>query len=220
MLWAMNAVKSCHPIRRPRLLRSTLLLSCLALLAAFALAGCQRSGDLPLRLTNLSGHMPNLSFSLTDDQGKAVTASDYLGKVVLLYFGYTHCPDVCPLTLAHLHVVMQRLGPLADGARILFVSVDPARDTPPILHSYVTAFDPRAVGLTGSPRALERLTKDYRAAFSREPDQANGDYEVSHSAGVYIFDAQGRARVLASPAASQDDIVHDLHLLISQEAKP
>ncbi len=216
----MNAVKSSHLPRRRRPLHSLLLLACVALLAALTLAGCQRSDALPLRLTNLSGHMPDLSFSLTDDQGKAVTASDYLGKVVLLYFGYTHCPDVCPLTLAHLHVVMQRLGPLAEGARILFVSVDPARDTPAILHSYVTAFDPRAVGLTGSPRALERLTKDYRAAFSREPDQANGDYEVSHSAGVYIFDAQGRARVLASPAAAQDDIVHDLRLLIGQEAKP
>lgn len=195
---------------------SRLLSACVLLFAVLALGGCERSAPLPLRLTSIAGHMPDLSFSLTDDHDQTVTAGNYLGKVVLLYFGYTHCPDVCPLTLAHLHVVMQRLGPLADDARILFVSVDPARDTPEVLHSYVTAFDPRVVGLTGSPRALERLTKDYRAAFSREPSQANGDYEVTHSGGVYIFDRQGKARVLASPAASQDDIVHDLHLLISQ----
>lgn len=195
---------------------SRVLLPCIVVFALLSLAACQSSASLPLRLTSISGHMPDLKFSLTDDHDQTVTATDYLGKVVLLYFGYTHCPDVCPLTLAHLHVVMQRLGPLADGAQILFVSVDPARDTPKVLHSYVTAFDPRIVGLTGNPRAIERLTKDYRAAFSREPSQANGDYEVTHSAGVYIFDRQGKARVLASPAASQDDVVHDLRLLISQ----
>jgi protein SCO1/2 len=108
------------------------------------LSGCQRSAPLPFRLTDVSGHMPDLDFKLTDDHGKPVTGADYRGKVVLLYFGYTHCPDVCPLTLAQLHVVMQRLGPLADGARILFVSVDPARDTPAVMHAYVNAFDPRA----------------------------------------------------------------------------
>src|SRR5574337_654073 len=108
--------------------------------------------------------------------------------VVLLYFGYTHCPDVCPLTLAQLHVVMQRLGPLADGARILFVSVDPARDTPAIMHGYVNAFDKRAMGLVGDARSVEALSKRYRSAFTREPSAADGSYEVSHSSAIYVFD--------------------------------
>lgn len=189
-------------------------LPALLLVAGLLLAGCQHDEPLPLRLTNISGHMPDLDFKLTDDLGKPVTGADYRGKVVLLYFGYTHCPDVCPLTLAQLHVVMQRLGPLADGARILFVSVDPARDTPAIMHAYVNAFDPRAVGLTGDARAIETLSKRYRSAFSREPGSADGNYEVSHSSAIYVFDADGRARVLATPSASQDDLVHDLHLLL------
>jgi protein SCO1/2 len=189
-------------------------LPALLLIAGLLLAGCQHDEPLPLRLTNISGHMPDLDFKLTDDHGKPVTGADYRGKVTLLYFGYTHCPDVCPLTLAQLHVVMQRLGPLADGARILFVSVDPARDTPAIMHAYVNAFDPRAVGLTGEARAIEALSKRYRSAFSREPGSADGNYEVSHSSAIYVFDRDGKARVLATPSASQDDLVHDLHLLL------
>ena len=186
----------------------------LLLLALAALGGCDRSDKLPFRLTDVSGHMPDLDFKLTDDHGKPVTGADYRGKVVVLYFGYTHCPDVCPLTLAQLHVVMQRLGPLADNARILFVSVDPARDTPPVMHAYVNAFDPHAVGLTGDARDIETLSKRYRSAYTREPGGKDGNYEVSHSSAIYVFDSKGGARVLATPADSQDDLVHDLHLLL------
>ena len=184
------------------------------LLALGTLVGCHHDEKLPFRLTDVSGHMPDLDFKLTDDHGKPVTGADYRGKVVVLYFGYTHCPDVCPLTLAQLHVVMQRLGPLADRARILFVSVDPTRDTPPVMHAYVNAFDPRAVGLTGDPRDIEALSKRYRSAYTREPDGKDGNYEVSHSSAIYVFDTNGGARVLATPADSQDDLVHDLHLLL------
>ncbi len=186
----------------------------LLLLAVIALSGCDSSQKLPFRLTDVSGHMPDLDFKLTDDHGKPVTGADYRGKVVVLYFGYTHCPDVCPLTLAQLHVVMQRLGPLADKARILFVSVDPARDTPAVMHAYVNAFDPRAIGLTGDARDIEALSKRYRSAYTREPSGKDGSYEVSHSSAIYVFDSKGGARVLATPADSQDDLVHDLHLLL------
>jgi protein SCO1/2 len=204
-----------------RLVRSLFLLPLLPLLlAALLLAGCQRGDELPWKLTNVTGHMPDLDFKLVDDHGKPVTGADYRGKVVLLYFGYTHCPDVCPLTLAQLHVVMQRLGPLADGARILFVSVDPARDTPDVMHAYVNAFDPRAVGLSGEPRALEALSKRYRSAYTREPDKADGQYEVSHSSAIYLFDRDGKARLLSTAADAQDDLVHDLHLLLDPGAKP
>jgi protein SCO1 len=184
------------------------------------LSACHQDQPQPWQLTDISGHMPDLSFHLTNDQGKTVTAADYRGKVTLLYFGYTHCPDVCPLTLAHLHVVMQKLGKQADDVRILFVSVDPNRDTPAVLHDYVAAFDPHAVGLTGSPTDIEALTKSYRAAFSREPGKADGSYDVSHSSGIYIFDSQGKARLLATPTDEQDKLVHDLHLLLNPGSVP
>ena len=195
--------------RSPRLAAFLLPLACALLLAA-----CQSHKALPFKLTNISGHMPDLQFQLTDDNGKTVTAADYRGKVVLLYFGYTHCPDVCPLTLAHLHQVMEQLGKQADDVRILFVSVDPLRDTPAALHAYVNAFDKHVVGLTGSPGAIEALTKRYRAAFSREPSSKDGNYEVSHSSAIYVFDRESHARVLATPLTSQADLIHDLKLLL------
>jgi protein SCO1/2 len=122
--------------------------------------------------------------------------------------------------MAQLHVVMKKLGAQADGARILFVSVDPTRDTPAVLHGYVNAFDKHAIGLTGAPRAVEALVKRYRSAFTREPSGKDGNYEVSHSSAIYVFDRDGRARVLATPSASQDDLVHDLHLLLDTGATP
>lgn len=191
-------------------------LACLGLLL---LAGCS-SGDANLdwRLTSsVRGHLPDLSFQLTDGHGQAVTGKDYRGKTVLLYFGYTHCPDVCPLTLTHLHMVMQKLGPLADDVRILFVSVDPARDTPEIMHQYVTAFDSHAVGLTGTEKQIRDLAKRYRVAFNRGKDNDSGGYEVSHSSAIYIFDHAGHVRLLATPTASNDDIAHDLRQLITLE---
>ncbi len=197
-------------------LRPTLWL--IPMTVGLLLGACHRAEPLPFRLTNVTGHMPKLEFTLTNDEGKTVSASDYRGKVVLLYFGYTHCPDVCPLTLAHLHVVMQRLGKLAEGARILFVTVDPGRDTPSVLHGYVKAFDSHAIGLTGSPRDIEALVKRYRASFTREPSSSDGNYEVSHSSAIYVFDRLGNPRVLSTPADSQDDLVHDLHLLLSHGA--
>ena len=180
------------------------LLGLFALVAIAALGACQREPP----------------FGLTDDNGKPVAGADFKGKVVLMYFGYTHCPDVCPLTLTQLHVILDRLGAPADRVRILFVSVDPARDTPAIMHDYVNAFDKRAVGLVGSNADVEALAKRYRSAFTREPDRGDGNYEVSHSSAIYIFDGQGKARLLATPSAAQDDIVHDLHLLTSMEAQP
>ena len=203
---------------KPALARLALLLT--LVLASVGLAACHREEDAPWRLIQVAGHMPDLDFRLTNDQGKPVTGKDYRGKVVLLYFGYTHCPDVCPLTLAQLHVVMQHLGPLADNVRILFVSVDPARDTPDVMHAYVNAFDPRAIGLTGSASDIEALSKRYRSAFTREPDRGDGNYEVSHSSAIYVFDGEGKARLLSTPNNPQSDMVHDLHLLIEPGTTP
>ena len=152
------------------------------------------------QLDNVEGHLPNLEFQLTSDSGKPASAADFKGKIDLLYFGYTHCPDVCPLTLTHLHVVLQRLGAEADRVHVLFVSVDPARDTPEALHAYVNAFDSRVTGLTGTPAQIEALAKRYRAAFNSEPANPHGSYDVSHSSGIYVFDRNGHARLLATSA--------------------
>jgi protein SCO1/2 len=192
----------------PRSFRPTL-----SLLLALALAACAAPAP-PWQLNDVSGHLPDLQFDLTADSGKAVTAADYRGKVVLLYFGYAHCPDVCPLTLTHLHVVMQRLGADAAHAQVLFVSVDPARDTPDVLHQYVAAFDSHVAGLSGTPDQIEALAKRYRVAFNREKAKSDGGYDVSHSSGIYIFDRDGHARLLATSADAIDAIVHDLHRLL------
>lgn len=186
-----------------------------ALLAV--LAACARTPE-PWQLDDVSGHLPNLAFKLTSDIGNPVTASDYAGKVNILYFGYTHCPDVCPLTLTHLHVMLQRLGAAADGVHVLFVSVDPARDTPDVLHEYVTAFDSHVTGLTGTPQQVEALAKRYRAAFSRDPGDANDKYEVSHSSAIYVFDRNGRARLLGTPINTVDQITHDVKRLLAEHS--
>jgi protein SCO1/2 len=187
----------------------------LAICAAILLAACASKPN--WQLDDVSGHLPDLTFRMTSDLGKPVTAATYRGKVVVLYFGYTHCPDVCPLTLVHLHTVLQRLGKGADDVRVLFVTVDPTRDTVPVLHQYVTAFDPRVVGLTGSQDEIAKLAKRYRAFYQREtPKTASGEYEVTHSSAIYIFDREGRARLLATPGSTNDAIFHDLKILVEQ----
>ncbi len=185
-----------------------------ALLAFLALAACSRPGE-PWHLTDVSGDLPDLDFSLTDDSGAPVTGRSFEGHTTLVYFGYTHCPDLCPETMARLMQVLQRVGPDADNTRILFVSVDPARDTPPLLRAYVRAFDEKhAVGLTGSDRAIEAVAQRYRIAYQMEKRDPHGAYEVSHSSGVYIFDREGHARLLATDRDSIDAIAADLRRII------
>ncbi len=167
-------------------------------------------------LNDVTGHLPDLDFTLIGDNGEPLRGSDFRGKVVLLYFGYTHCPDVCPLTLTHLHRVMGRLGGAADDVRILFVSVDPRRDTPDVLRQYVPAFDKHAVGATGSKSDLRALAKRYRVAFDLKKPDANGNYEVSHSSAVFIFDRQGKARLLTTSADDTDAMTHDITQLLQE----
>ena len=189
---------------------------CLAACVLSAFAACASRQQ--WQLDDVQGHLPDLRFQMTNDLGQPVTAATYRGKVALLYFGYTHCPDVCPLTLVHLHTVLQKLGKSAEDVRILFVTVDPGRDTVPVLHQYVTAFDPRIVGLTGTGDAIAQLAKRYRAFYQPEPAKASssGDYEVTHSSAIYVFDREGRARLLATPGDSNDEILHDLKILVEQ----
>jgi len=192
---------------------------CLAAGTLFALAACASHPQ--WQLDDVQGHLPDLKFQMTNDLGQPVTAASYRGKVTLLYFGYTHCPDVCPLTLVHLHTVLQKMGKAADDVRILFVTVDPTRDTVSVLHQYVTAFDPRVVGLTGTSSAIAQLAKRYRVFYKPAPTAASsssGGYEVTHSSAIYVFDREGRARLLATPGSSNDEILHDLQILVEQRS--
>ena len=189
-----------------------------SLVLAAALGGCVRH-DESWKLTNVQGHLPDLSFSLTSDTGQPVTAKTYKGDTLLVYFGYTHCPDVCPETMARLTQVLAKLGADARRVRILFITVDPARDTPQALHGYVTAFDAQhAVGLSGPDRQISTLARDYRVAYKADQPTGDGNYAVTHSSAVYIFDKDGHARLLATSTDSADAITHDLRQLIQSSS--
>ncbi len=183
--------------------------------ALILMAACGNQQQ-PWALKNITGLMPDLSFQLTRDDGKPVTAADFHGTVALLYFGYTHCPDVCPLTLARLAQALQQMGPMAQQVRVLFVSVDPARDTLPSLHRYVQTFGPEFVGLRGPDTELRALTKRYRVTYGRDKPDSQGKYQVSHSSAVFIFDKTGKVRLLSNGDDKAVTIAADLKRLAAE----
>jgi protein SCO1/2 len=188
------------------------------MLVCAAMSACGQE-HLKFALHDISGHMPPLQFDLTDQDGKPVTAGDYRGKVVLLYFGYTSCPDACPTTLAKLTNTMHTLGGEAEQVRVLFVSVDPKRDTAAVLKRYVAYFGPQFIGLrSASDGPLDALTRRYRVAYHREPPDRTGYYAVDHSSAIFIFDRDSKARVLADGTEAVPTIVHDLRQLLGDHA--
>ena len=168
-------------------------------------------------LYDVKGHLPDLKFSLPGAGGKTVSSDDLKGKTVLLFFGYASCPDICPTTMAQLTAVLQNLGDKARDVRIVFVSVDPHRDTPDILQAYVDAFNKNAIGVTGDEKQIADLARRYRVAYQIEKPKPGDDaeiYDVTHSRGVYIFDNKGRARLLASETDSIEALTRDIRQLI------
>lgn len=168
---------------------------------------------------DVAGSSPDLHFSLTRaGDEKAVTEADYRGRAVMLYFGYTHCPDVCPTTLANLSTVLDRLGGEAEQVRILFVTVDPDRDTLPLLADYVRSFAPQIDGLRGTPDQLAALARRYRVVYSVSPAADGHPVEVSHSGAIYLFDRSGKARLLLPPVGGKpaeiEAVAADLRRLI------
>jgi protein SCO1/2 len=183
-------------------------------LFAMALASCGLPSQ--AQMTDITGVMPALSFHLMrSNDNAAVGAESYRGKAVILYFGYTHCPDECPTTLANLASVLKRLGPQANDVRVLFVSVDPARDTSPILKSYVQAFAPEIDGLRGSDDAVAALARRYRVIYSVTPESPGHPYLVMHSASVFMFDRNGRARFVTMSTDHTAEIATQLEKLLS-----
>lgn len=195
-------------IHRP--LRGIFILVLLLLVAA-----CD--SETPWATKNITGLMPNLSFSLTDaNRDATVQAKDFHGRIALLYFGYTHCPDVCPTTLHRLQSVLSKLGAGAQQVNVLFVTVDPSRDTVKLLKTYTEYFGPQFVGLRGDEPELRKLTKRYRVTYGYGKPDAKGNYEVSHSSAVYVFDRKGDARLIIRPSDSIDAMTSDLQRLIAE----
>jgi protein SCO1/2 len=153
-------------------------------------------------------------FSLIDDNGKPFTEADLKGKWHLVFFGYTHCPDVCPTALNDLSLALDKLGAKKSKVGIVFVSVDPDRDTPAVLKSYVKSFDGPIVGLTGTPAAVAQIAQDYKVYYAKHP-RADGGYDMDHSALIYVMDPEGRFTATFTPDDSEDTIVSRMAKLIS-----
>lgn len=190
-----------------------------SLLAATPLFACGQ--DPKWHNVDVSGALPPLAFTLERaSDGREVTEADYRGRVSLLYFGYTHCPDVCPTTLANMATVFKALGTLASQVTFFFVTVDPNRDTPSVLARYVALFAPEIVGLRGTQDQLANLARRYRVAYSVTPAAKGRPYEVSHSVAIYVFDKEGNCRlIIPSMASRTPDIagtVADLKRLVSE----
>ena len=154
-------------------------------------------------------------FSLVDPDGNVRTLADFKGKVVVMFFGYTQCPDICPTTLTEMQQVMTLMGPQSDKVQVLFVTVDPARDTAAILKQYVPAFDPRFLGLRpADDAALEKVAKDFKIYYKKVPGTSPGSYTMDHTAGSYAFDPQGHLRLYIKHAQGPETLAHDLKELL------
>jgi len=157
---------------------------------------------------------PATDFTLTDPDGKTFSLSDFRGKLVALYFGYTSCPDVCPTTMAALAQAMQELGSQADEVQVILVTVDPERDTPDRLNTYVTAFDPRFIGLTGTPDQIASAARPFGVLYKKQAGSSAPSYLVDHTATTTVIDKDGRVRLIWPYGTPPDELAADLdHLL-------
>ncbi len=193
----------------------------LAAAGLLLLAGCDRlpGGDAKasFKAVDITGAEYARKLELPDADGRPRTLADFKGKVTLVFFGYTQCPDVCPSTLSELAAVKRALG--ADGARVqgVFVSVDPQRDTPQVLREYMRSFDADFVALTGTPEQIKQAAQEFKVFYAVVPGRTEGSYTVDHTAGTYVFDAQGRVRLFVRYGAGQEALLHDLKLLLAED---
>lgn len=196
-----------------------LLLSLAAVCAlTISLAACDKlpgKQKVSFQNTDVTGLDYAKGFALTDHTGKPRTLADFKGKAVVVFFGYTQCPDVCPTTMAEMASVMQKLGPLADQVQVLFITLDPERDTQELLANYVPAFDKRFLGLRGTPEQTAKTAKEFKVFYSKVPGTDPGSYTIDHTAGSYVFDRDGRLRLFIRHGQGPDPIVHDLRQLLS-----
>jgi protein SCO1/2 len=185
--------------------------------ATLVLAACGREDARhKFQSTDITGVEWGQDFHLTDHTGKARSLADFRGKVVMMFFGYSHCPDMCPMTLAKMAQAVERLGD--DGKRVqgLFVTVDPARDTPAVLGQYVPAFHPAFLGLYSNAETIAKAAKDFKVFYAAQPPNKYGFYTMDHNSGIFVFDAGGRLRLYVSADAAVGVVVHDLKVLLNE----
>jgi protein SCO1/2 len=207
----------------PRLIAVTTL--------ALALAGCQRSDTTPAPSAAEPAAAPRGAFkgiditgaeyarelALSDFDGRRRTLADWKGKVVVVFFGYVQCPDVCPTTMVEIAAAKRQLGP--DGERVqgVFVTVDPERDTPEVLKAYTGNFDPSFVALRGSADETKAVAREFKVFYAKVPGRTEGSYTMDHTAGSYVFDRAGRVRLVSRYGAGADALAHDLKLLLAEK---
>jgi len=186
--------------------------------AVLALSACSdKAKQVTFNNTDLTGLAYAKEFSLHDHNGKLRTLADFKGKAVVVFFGFTQCPDVCPTTMMEMSNVMKALGPDADRVQVLFVTVDPERDTAALLAQYVPAFDPRFLGLRGDLAETEKVAKEFKVFYQKVPGKTPGSYTVDHTAGSYVFDPQGRIRLFIRHGQGIEPIVQDLKTLLAEK---
>lgn len=183
---------------------------------ALWLGGCSPQESEHFMSTDITGSDFGRDFNLTGHDGKQRTLGDFKGKVVVIFFGYTFCPDVCPTTLLELAGALKQLGPSADRVQVLFVTVDPERDRPEVLKRYVTAFNPGFLGLYSSADTLAATAKEFKVFYAKHPGPSPQAYAMDHSAGTYIYDMTGRLRLFVSYGRGAQVFAHDIALLLKR----
>jgi protein SCO1/2 len=200
-------------------MKGWLAASCL--LATIALAACQPASPPPtFQATDISGATFARDFKLTDHNGQIRTLADFKGKVVAIFFGYTHCPDVCPTTLSDFSAALKLLGPQAGQVQVIFVTLDPQRDTQDLLKLYIPAFNPDFLGMHTDETALALLAKEYKLVYQKTSVKSADDYLIDHSAGSYVYDAAGHIRLLIPYGSSPAAIAQDLKTLLGARSSP
>lgn len=189
----------------------------LALVAlTLLLAACEQAPQKPaFQATDITGAPWGKNFALTDQNGKPRSLADFQGKLVTLFFGYLHCPDVCPTTLADLAAARKLLGAEADKLQVIFVTLDPERDTPELLRPYLAQFDPSFLALRGDAAATAQIARDFKIHYAKNPGK-EGRYTLDHSTGTFVFDKQGRIRLLLAYGTQPEAIAADLKTLLKQ----
>ncbi|WP_018987679.1 SCO family protein [Methylophilus methylotrophus] len=178
------------------------------------LVACQQGSSASFIGTDLTGTQFGKPLSLTDHTGKLRSMNDFKGKVVVLFFGYTHCPDVCPTTMSDLKQTMKLLGDKADDVQVLFVTVDPERDTQEVLAQFVPGFDARFIGLRGTVEEVAANLSEYKVYAAKVSEPGKSGYTMDHSAGLYVFDKTGAPRIYLGYGEKPENIAHDLRLLL------
>jgi protein SCO1 len=181
-----------------------------------SLQACDSSLNKPsFKNTDITGADFAKDFALTDHNGRAVTLATFAGKVVTVFFGFTQCPDVCPTTMAEMAEVMKGLGEKAKDLQVLFITIDPERDTPALLKQYVPAFHPSFLGLYGDKAAIEATAKAFKVFYQKVPGKSAGSYSMDHTAGSYVFDKAGKVRLFLKHGAGAEPTLHDLKILLA-----